>query len=133
MGYNPDSNFDGGIGSEDLMGMLSLFGSPFNSGDSLVVEYSIIEENADGILDTLFVSEDVDIIYLSTSDYTSGPINVILPQGNGWKSLMLLYEAANSDIVITDYDNNYIGQFYYRGWVLIFRGHNGVWYANPVS
>ena len=58
MGYNPDSN-SMGIGSEDLMGMLSLFGSSFNSGDSLVVdyfEYSFIEhENGDLEADTFIL------------------------------------------------------------------------------
>ena len=38
MGYNPDSNSDGAIGSEDLMGLLSFYGTEFDNGDSLVTE-----------------------------------------------------------------------------------------------
>ena len=37
MGYNPDSNSDSFVGIDDLMAVLSLYGTPYDSGDSVEV------------------------------------------------------------------------------------------------
>ena len=60
MGYNPDSNSDGAIGSEDLMGMLSLYGTEFDNGDSteiFMVDFVGVEDS------TFVIPESTDICY----------------------------------------------------------------------
>lgn len=61
MGYNPDSNSDGAIGSEDLMGMLSLYGTEFDNGDSteiFMVDFVGVEDS------TFVIPESTDICFI---------------------------------------------------------------------
>ena len=89
IGYNPDSNNDGFVGSEDLMGLLSLYGTPFDNGDSVdivTLDFTGFEN------DTLSVPENADVVYLLSGDSTSTPSNerhVLLPSNTSWKSLVL--------------------------------------------
>ena len=46
MGYNPDSDNDGFVGSEDLMGLLSHYGNEFDNGDSIITaNLNFVPEN----------------------------------------------------------------------------------------
>ena len=87
MGYNPDSNSDGFVGAEDLMGLLSLYGTPYDNGDSVDVvtlDFTGVEN------DTLSVPEGADVIYLLSGDSVTqyNDRYVLLPSGTSWKSLV---------------------------------------------
>ena len=90
MGYNPDSNSDGFVGAEDLMGLLSLFGTPYDDGDSVDVvtlDYTGFES------DTLQIPEHADIVYLLSGEYTGDGNQVSraawLPLGSTWKTVIV--------------------------------------------
>ena len=88
MGYNPDENADGLIGVSDLAGLLALYGNPFDNSDSTVVEYLEFPE-LNGEADTVFISENADIIYVSSANH-QGLQAVVLPAGNSWKTIVAI-------------------------------------------
>ena len=90
MGYNPDSNSDGFVGAEDLMGLLSLYGTPYDDGDSVDVvtlDYTGFES------DTLQIPEHADIVYLLSGEYNGDGDQVSrvawLPLGESWKTIVV--------------------------------------------
>ncbi|MDA0907738.1 MAG: hypothetical protein O3B44_06200 [Bacteroidetes bacterium] len=87
--YNPDSNNDGTVGSEDLLGLLSLYGNPFNNDDSVEV-VTLDWGGQEG--DTLQIPESADIVYMLSGGQTGQPSHryYLLPEGIGYKSLVLL-------------------------------------------
>ena len=99
MGYNPDSNSDGVIGSEDPMGMLALYGLPYETSDSIVVG-SVSFIGAE--YDTLQVPENVDVLYVHSNwaevDMNQQNVNryLKLPIGSGWKSLVVMPITENT-------------------------------------
>lgn len=90
MGYNPDSNSDGFVGAEDLMGLLSLYGAPYDDGDSVDV---VILDYAGFESDTLQIPEHADIVYLLSGEYTGDGSQVsraaLLPLGSTWKTIIV--------------------------------------------
>ena len=152
MGYNPDVNGDELIGVDDLMGTLSLYGSSFESDDSLTVvsytfpdEYPIPltpKEIANGAYAQVEIDETVDFLYVHQTE--DRQTHFWLPQGEGFKVLQLflslegfnnwpirvfLTESPNSDMTGSEiylYENNPVT-------LTLIRGHNGVWYQYGVS
>jgi len=98
MEYNPDSNDDSFIGSEDILGALTLFGTPFNNGDSV----NIVTLDFRGLSDdTLFIPENADIVYVldEFKNYNSSTVeqrNLFLPNAESFKSLMVIPEIQQS-------------------------------------
>ena len=90
MNYNPDSNSDDFIGSEDLVGLLSLYGTPFDSGDSLnVVTLDFTGQE----FDTLQIPSSADIVYLLSGGQTGQPSEryyLLPPQIPAHKSLLVI-------------------------------------------
>ena len=94
MGYNPDSNSDAFVGIDDLMAVLSLYGTPFDNGDSVqIAELSFVGN----ILDTLEIPESADIVYVydemvegSLTDGSLRTRHLKLPMGTGFKALLLV-------------------------------------------
>ena len=87
MGYNPDSNNDAFVGIDDLMAVLSLYGTPYDSGDSVEVvtlDFTGFEN------DTLSAPEAADIVYLFSGDSLTQYHDryVLLPSSQSWNSIV---------------------------------------------
>ena len=93
MGYNPDENSDGLIGVGDLQGILTLYGSTFESNDSLNITSDFWDVNAPDIdgQDDYFVGIGTDILYLTTNAYDDNE-QLFLPSEVGFKTLLILLD-----------------------------------------
>ena len=128
MGYNPDSNSDAFVGIDDLMAVLSLYGTPFDNGDSVDVvtlDFTGFEN------DTLSVPEGADVIYLLSGDSVTqyNDRYVLLPSGTSWKSLVFFgFSSFNESCLYrfissgSFFDEGILSSMY--GEVDILRGQN---------
>ena len=153
MGYNPDVNGDELIGVEDLMGTLSLYGSEFDNGDSLIIsswtfpmDYPIpptAEEDASGSPVNVLIPEEIDILYVHQT--VDRFVYFHLPDGEGFKVLQLFLSCEgfeqwpvnvylDSDNPVTEAYQQTANIHYARPQHLLFiRGHNGIWYGEDVN
>ena len=152
MGYNPDVNGDELIGVEDLMGTLSLYGSEFDNGDSLMVsswtfpeDYPIpptAEQDASGIPVDVDIPENIDVLYVHQT--VDRMVNFHLPEGDGFKVFQMFLSCENFyqwdvRIMLTESSLSMawgapfvVKEARPKSFILI-RGHNGVWYESGFS
>ena len=100
MGYNPDSNSDAFVGIDDLMAVLSLYGTPFDNGDSVqIAELSFVGN----YLDTLEIPESADIIYIYDEIvFGTNSRHLKLPMGSGFKSIMVVPVITQTSAEVED-------------------------------
>jgi len=91
MGYNPDVDGDEFIGINDIMGVLPLYNSAFDNGDSTVSVFETVTTPND----TIYVDENTDFLYITTLLDDNGYVHVQLPQGNDFSSLVILANQPN--------------------------------------
>lgn len=142
MGYNPDVNGDEFIGVDDVMGTLALYDNAFDNGDSTV---SIFEMLTDP-LDTLWIPENADFVYITADGPENPDFELILPSGIGFKSIVILVKNATDISGSTaycrikfqggcDYDPSgfcelkfLVTPSYKPQRYIAIRGEDGVWY-----
>ena len=144
MGYNPDSNCDGYIGSADLVGLLALYGNAFDNGDSLIVQtINFPEEEGDywdGNCDSdvcVLLDDLWDIVYFSTTN--DAVVFFELPEGIGYKVVQVFVDCDGfAQMNVMFYHPASIGLPLInpmtvncdRPRVFTFiRGHDGIWYG----
>ena len=102
MGYNPDSNSDGYIGSADLVGLLALYGNAFGNNDSIqVVELSFIGSETD----TLEIPEYADVVvvhheFVNPDSYGHEHWYFKMPSDESFKTMLVLprVNQTNSEL-----------------------------------
>ena len=138
MGYNPDVNGDEFIGVDDVMGTLALFGNTFNNGDSLEIEHLTFSTFQASHFQ---IPNQTDVLYIDyeSSNWSVAPMNFALPQGEGFKSLLIFmgsdvpsgqgthWQFFNADGQ-SIYSWESLGQS--RGFAFLIRGTDGKWYSN---
>ena len=144
MGYNPDANGDSFIGVDDLTGMLSLYGTAFQSGDSLTTESWVFPED-NGPYTDIEIPEHIDVLYVHQQE--DQQIKFFMPLGTGYKVLQVFLscegfyqwevEFYNTPYNNGDYDG---GTYMFDGsqqvrsksprLLTFIRGINGVWYSS---
>ena len=85
MGYNPDVNGDEFIGVDDVMGTLALYDNAFDNGDSTVTVHLTVSED-NGLYS---IPESADVAYITADGPENSSFNLILPSGDGFKSLVI--------------------------------------------
>ena len=144
MGYNPDVNGDELIGVEDLMGTLSLYGNPFDNGDSVIVqiinfpeEIGVYGDENCGVGACVGLDELWDIVYFSTT--TDEYVLFELPGGIGYKAVQVFVDCdgfVQFSVSFLDPESDGLwlagpaNVICDRPRVFTFiRGHNGMWYG----
>ena len=138
MGYNPDANGDEFIGVDDIIGALALFGNPFYNGDSLEIEqlsFSTYQASH------FQIPNQTDVLYIDfeSPNWSVAPMNFALPQGEGFKSLLIfmstdvpLGQGTHWQFFDVDGQSIYSWESWgqSRGFAFLIRGTNGKWYSN---
>ena len=119
IGYNPDSNSDGAVGSEDLLSILSLYSTMFDNGDSTVMQtYDVTGVGCLDYYEPIQIDESVDIAFIITDIGSCGTEpSFILPDGFGYKSLVVLVknEEVDSQINIEGFGQMWLNNTFSRG------------------
>jgi len=144
MGYNPDENGDALIGVNDLQGLLSLYGQPFDNGDSVVVTTLTFPDDygddyaENGQVPVLYIEEDTDFLYIHQTE--DQEVFFYLPQGPGFKVLQVFISTEIENFATMFFLTNESASFAYGSGfhvqpyqplhMAFIRGHNGTWYQD---
>ena len=142
--YNPDSNGDQFISVYDLQSLLAVYGSGFLASDSVQIQSIEFLTPQEG--DTLEIDESSDIVYV-TAYHPFGNQFLVLPQGDGWKSMIVFFTGDYSlgdfwsQVELLKYNDGTSIEcdepFCRQGGVpirskerrhmILIRGHDGIW------